>query len=335
MVKYKHLYLNGGEAMKNTGIKKFAACTVVIALLGTCGAISICKEKSAKFAENMARYKNEFVDDDFFVAAHRGFSSIEVENTAPAFIAAQEANFVDFIELDVRLTRDNKLVCVHNDTVVDSQLKKHPIADMYYSEFNNNLIYREGNFKLLTNSLFSPTDGNVVRERMFHLYGQTYSIIELADALKACGEKKVFIDLKFNDDFESLVEVLADTLQDVEPSLFILQSSDLMALKKLQELYPNFNYLAIVNDEKDFIDCDSFQMLGVRKNLVDTPFVATALKNGKQLSVWTVNTTQEVEAITKSLGEAYDDVVYISDYPDVISYHLNTVKLEKKKVTTQ
>jgi glycerophosphoryl diester phosphodiesterase len=52
-----------------------------------------------------------------FISAHRGYSSDFPENTLPALKAALEAG-ADVAEIDVRLTRDGKLVLMH-DAMVD------------------------------------------------------------------------------------------------------------------------------------------------------------------------------------------------------------------------
>ena len=52
-----------------------------------------------------------------FISAHRGYSSNFPENTLPALEAALEAG-ADVAEIDVRLTRDGKLVLMH-DAAVD------------------------------------------------------------------------------------------------------------------------------------------------------------------------------------------------------------------------
>lgn len=53
---------------------------------------------------------------NIYVAAHRGCSTDYPENTMPAFRAAIELG-VDQIELDVRVTKDNELVVIHDPTV--------------------------------------------------------------------------------------------------------------------------------------------------------------------------------------------------------------------------
>lgn len=54
--------------------------------------------------------------DNIYVAAHRGWSEKYPENTMAAFRAAVELG-VDQIETDVRVTKDNQLVLIHDATL--------------------------------------------------------------------------------------------------------------------------------------------------------------------------------------------------------------------------
>jgi len=67
------------------------------------------------------------------VAAHRGDSYNEYENTMTAFAAALEAG-VDMIETDVRLTRDGVLVIMHDEKVDRTTDGSGMIADMTLDE---------------------------------------------------------------------------------------------------------------------------------------------------------------------------------------------------------
>lgn len=55
-------------------------------------------------------------EKNIYVAAHRGWCSKYPENTMIAFRAAAELG-VDQIEIDVRVTKDNELVIIHDSTV--------------------------------------------------------------------------------------------------------------------------------------------------------------------------------------------------------------------------
>ncbi|MDP7447863.1 MAG: glycerophosphodiester phosphodiesterase family protein, partial [Candidatus Latescibacteria bacterium] len=63
------------------------------------------------------------------VTAHRGASGEYPENTAAAFQAATDLA-VDAIEFDVRLTRDEGLVVIHDDSVDRISDGEGRVADM-------------------------------------------------------------------------------------------------------------------------------------------------------------------------------------------------------------
>ena len=54
--------------------------------------------------------------DNIYVAAHRGWSSKYPENTMIAFEKAIELN-VDQLEIDIRVSKYNELVIIHDQTV--------------------------------------------------------------------------------------------------------------------------------------------------------------------------------------------------------------------------
>lgn len=66
--------------------------------------------------ENIMKNYWTLSEDNIFVAAHRGFSEKYPENTIPAFQAAIDLN-VDQLEIDVRVTKDDQLVIIHDATV--------------------------------------------------------------------------------------------------------------------------------------------------------------------------------------------------------------------------
>jgi glycerophosphoryl diester phosphodiesterase len=59
------------------------------------------------------------------IIAHRGFSAVHRENSPDAWRAASEAG-ADFVEADIRMTRDGTLVCCHDGDL--SRLAGHPGA---------------------------------------------------------------------------------------------------------------------------------------------------------------------------------------------------------------
>src|SRR5712691_9894392 len=70
-----------------------------------------------------------------FVTGHRGAAGLEPENTLRSFRRACELG-VDRIETDVRLTRDGRLVCLHDATVDRTTDGTGPMAEMTFDQLH-------------------------------------------------------------------------------------------------------------------------------------------------------------------------------------------------------
>lgn len=68
-----------------------------------------------------------------FLIAHRGCTSLAPENTIASFVCAARLG-LDAIETDVRLTKDNALVCVHDDTLARMFGVGRAVSDMTLEE---------------------------------------------------------------------------------------------------------------------------------------------------------------------------------------------------------
>ena len=79
--------------------------------------------------------------------AHRGDSNLYKDNTKESFLSAVKNNF-DMIELDIQLTKDNKIIIYH-----DIYLNKTLIKDLTYEK-----IYNIDNTLLLFEDLFTIID---------------------------------------------------------------------------------------------------------------------------------------------------------------------------------
>ncbi len=65
---------------------------------------------------------------------HRGYSSKYPENTMLAFKAAIDGNF-DGVETDVHLSKDNRLVLIHDEKINRTSNGKGYVKDFTYNEF--------------------------------------------------------------------------------------------------------------------------------------------------------------------------------------------------------
>jgi len=76
------------------------------------------------------------------IFAHRGLKLEHPENTMPAFRAAYESGFG--IELDIRLTRDGELVCLHNPDTEHMTGTKLVVRESTYAELSRLDVLKPG-----------------------------------------------------------------------------------------------------------------------------------------------------------------------------------------------
>ena len=190
-----------------------------------------CRDKSKEFTDKVIEYTTNFEDDEFLIAAHRGFSSLAVENTIDAFLLANQTDYIDYIEMDARLTNDKKIVLSHNNSVITDNKEKVKICDENYNFLkDNDYYYLTNSLSIELKNLFNTENGDILIKRAKNLELTKYEISSLKEGLKACSNKKILLDLKFKDDTEEFITSLEEELKDIDTSNIIFQSDDLLPL---------------------------------------------------------------------------------------------------------
>ena len=216
------------------------------------------------------------------IGGHRGSQKKAHENTIESFSAAI-SDGADFIEFDVRYSKDLKLIIHH-----DPALKGHILKEMNYEEIIK-----------LSESL-------------------GYKVPLLEDVLELCkGKIKLDIEIK---EPETTEETIEKTLLSFKPDEFITTSFHDSVLTKINN---NFKELKkgllfddttkkdlrtrILNLEPDFVlpDCNNFDFT-VNDLIPSLPFETEAV-------YWNVNTIEEMR---KTLKNNLTKGI-ISDFPDI------------------
>lgn len=157
------------------------------------------------------------------------------------------------------------------------------------------------------------------------LFFKEYNLCSLEEGLKEANNKKVIIDIKFNNDYYELSNKLDDVLKNYDRNRIIIQSLDLEGLSLMRMKYPDYNYLALVDKEEDLEKARFFDNVGIKKNLLDYDYVKDFINEDGIVAVWTIDSTKEVEKTVDELDDLYKDVIYITDYPDITNYELNKI----------
>jgi len=227
------------------------------------------------------------------VSAHRGASSVAPENTKYAFKAAMNSG-TDYIELDVQLTKDGKLVVFHDKTVDRTTDGTGDLSDYTYDEL----------MELSAGSWFSRTgefdDAKIMTLReVFDLVGK---------------EKMLNIEIKEFGDSLRATEKTVELIQEygLSNSCYVSSFSyPLLKLVKLRE--PKIKTALIANvavstsySQLKYIDAVSLNYIFINQSVINS-----AHQNGKRVFVWTVDRREDMEQM-EAMG--VDNI--ITNYPD-------------------
>ena len=151
---------------------------------------------------------------NFIIIAHRGESYDSPENTLASVNLAWERG-ADAVEVDVRITKDKKILVIHDSTTKRTGNKNYKIKDNLYDELKNvNVGFINGNkYKAETIPL-------------------------LTDVIKTIPENKVLLnDIKIG---KEIVPYLEDIIRNIENKKenIILISEKYQTLKELKKINP-------------------------------------------------------------------------------------------------
>lgn len=201
------------------------------------------------------------------IIAHRGAPSLAHENTMESFFGAYQAG-ADFIEFDVRRTRD-KLLIAHHDPYIINGSEKISICDLTYNELA---------------SIASEHDFEVPKIKQIL---QVFS-----------GKVGLDIELKEEDCEQEILQMLSDL--PVKPCFFFtsFNPSILRKLKKTDSSLQTgllFESMDSINEDSKGIDflCPDYDTFFSNRDYFDstTKRFSTA--------VWTVDTPEKISRVLK------------------------------------
>ena len=237
---------------------------------------------------------------DTKITAHRGDSIKEIENTLEAFKSAIKSE-CDYIELDVMLTKDEKLVITH-----DSNLKRltgvnRRVKDLTLAEIKDLDIVKNG------------------KKAKFATLDETLDFTS--------GKIKLNIELKPDGDDELLAQKVYEKLRDYDRKDFIISSFSKRALKKMKDLDPGIKTgitMAIsIGDKEAFENVDFYSL---EESYVTRKDIENAHKNNREVHVWMINNESDLVYV---MHKGVDNV--ITDYPEIMVKKRDKVLENKRK----
>ncbi|WP_158553335.1 glycerophosphodiester phosphodiesterase [Peribacillus saganii] len=232
---------------------------------------------------------------------HRGASGYRPENTLSSFKKAIELK-VDFIELDIQLSKDGQIVVFHDPTVDRTTNGKGEIRDYTYEEL----------FLLDAGSWFHPNFSNeyipLLSEVLDISLPDTGLIIELKNPHLSPG-----IELKLAD------ELLKRKWDSEKFAGILVQSFDKETIKRFHALLPEIPIGIIVRYNPKGIS-DSFlnevssyaAFVNPKRSMITPNLIERIHSKGMKVFTWTVNDKKQVAKLL-----SYDLDGITTDYPDL------------------
>jgi len=284
---------------------------------------------------NKIKSSKEIENDEFNIIAHRGFSSLVIENSWEAINICNDYKSIDGIEIDISMTKDKRIVILHTNQYGYNFNLNKPVSEYTLNELKNKRFKVDTNY-IIKNILFlSKKDkmNDVVKKRSLNLFRKWTTIITLDELLSNYNfNKQMIIDVKFHSNNNAMIDELFNQLSKIDCTNIIIQSTDYDSLKTMKNINPNLKYQLVISNTNQLKHLDSeINMFAIKASLLDYETIEKLIKNDKSVAVWTINNEHNLNKIINNIGIYWDDVAYITDYPDYISTLLN----EKGNVKTK
>ena len=248
--------------------------------------------------------KFQDADDPYrvYVVAHRGFSGKAPENTIAAFSMALDAG-VDMLELDVRLSRDNAVVVIHDQKVDRTTNGRGRVHDMTLEELKS---LDAGSW---FGKRFSGETIPTLQEVFSILDDRTYVNIEIKpDALSSWRS------------LELETQCLAIVKKNRAEKRVLFSSFDYRIIRRMKQLSPDFIGGVLYNVMKDMGKTPGWLAKRASagaficgKRQITKRMVRNAHDHDLKVGVYTINTKREVEKILRYRVDAI-----ITNFPDVV-----------------
>lgn len=252
-------------------------------------------------------------DTDFFspkrsrAMAHRGASGTWPENTMAAFKAAHDLG-IRYIELDVHMTRDRRVVVHHDPDLARTAGRAEMICDLGYDELSN----ADAGYCF------------VASDRGYQFRGQGLKVPMLFEVLSAFPDTYFVIEIKQTQ--PSLVETMLEVIDKAGMRRRVLVASEhQQPLDEIRTLAPGIPTNFSSREVGDFFQALVSRMAGYvppgdalqipieyeKFTLVTPESVAAASRVGVEMHVWTVNDEAEMRGL---LDLGVDGI--ITDFPE-------------------
>lgn len=225
------------------------------------------------------------------IIAHRGlYDKIVAENTYLAISRALNNNSLVGVEIDVRLTKDNKIVVIHD----------------------KNISRTSNGYGIVENLTLS--------ELQKYNFGSTnfYQVIPtLEKVLDLSSSKIILIEIKINRNVNNFYKSLINILKKYKNKNIYLMSFNKNIINKLRKKlkYCKVGFIYLTNKIKHNYKNDFYV---INHKFINKKQIDTLLKKNKEVLFWTINKFKELQKIDSQIKNI--DAYYICNAYKIMHY---------------
>ncbi len=252
------------------------------------------------------------------IYAHRGLSNEYPPNSIEAINSAINKDYIDGVEIDIRMTKDKKFVVFHDKNITCHSNNNGCIYDYTLDEL------KKMNFRISSSEYYTrifktinKKYGKKIRKSIRKIKKKKYKITTLNKVLDIIGNKELLIEIKSNYEYDFDIYEFYNLIKRYTGKKIFIQSFNRKIIDRLKEIDINLNLgLLLTINNLDYnkpYDFYSIEYLTITKNKIDSYFIRE-----KSVNLWTVNYIEQLDKISDNTNGKLSLVNYITDNPSLI-----------------
>lgn len=218
------------------------------------------------------------------IIAHRGIYNSKIkENTYLAIFNAFNNKNIYGVEFDIRLTKDNKIVIIHDKTINRTSNGIGIVENMTLKELQK---YNFGSKNF-------------------------YQTIPTLEKILEINTNKLFlIEIKVSNNSKLFSKILLDILDKYKTQKIYLMSFNKEILNIIKNNNVNFNIglIYLTNNIKSY----RYNFYVLYDNLINKDLINNLINRNKEVFVWTINNYKEFNNIKNKINN-YNKIYYIAN----------------------
>lgn len=272
--------------------------------------------------------------DNIKIIGHRGNQGFATENSSEAILDCSNNVNIDGTEFDIRPTKDDKIVIMHNATVNGTTSSKGRIQDLTLEELKK-LRFQTQAVDQFLQKLFNVFNKNQYFYNQYCYLGKQSSEIALFDEVmqKYNPSKHMLIELKgkIEEYSSSKQKYFEDNIVDILKQYdyknrdLALEGYNFEALFRIKEKLPDLKIIALINKNGNLKPLDmEFDGVSLEYVLLNESVVEKVIKNKLVLYSWDdkrpVNHYKTINEMIFRYGSAIESgelpLYLINDFPE-------------------